>query len=73
MQSLNEIVTALSLDPFESLRLVDDRSVVVGDQTYSRAELSAALQASPLALDAGDWSSCDTCSDPGPDEFDPFA
>jgi len=72
MHTLNDVVTALSLDPFAALQLASEGSALAADRGYSAAELSAALQVPPAGLAALDWSSCDTCSDPGPDEFDPF-
>lgn len=72
MKSINRALTELALDPFAVLLSARDGQVQLGGQAFAAAELRAALAAPDPALAGDGWASCDTCSDPGTDEHDPF-
>jgi hypothetical protein len=69
MSSLSEVVTNLALNPFAEARA--GRAIVVDGHALRLPELLAALDAPPDEPEL-DWSSCDTCSDPGDDGLDPW-
>jgi hypothetical protein len=75
MESMIRMLTELALDPYAELDIERLGSLVSEGQRYSLAELGAALEpnSAESARAAGvDWTPAMTCSDPGPDEFDPF-
>jgi len=75
MEALGHALTQLALDPFESLFADDSATFTAGERVCTREELVRALEPDPSQarrIAGVDWARCDTCSDPGPDEPDPF-
>lgn len=72
MEAINRALTELALDPFEALLSAHSGQAQLGGHAFATASLRAALAAPDPALAGNGWASCDTCSDPGTDEHDPF-
>jgi len=73
MEHLDNIVTRLAFDPFASLELRHAGLATLGGAPVRAESLRAALAATDAAGIAGaDWAACETCCDPGTDDFDPF-
>jgi len=75
MENLSRILTELALDPFESLIFKESETPEVVGGLVLRDELFRALDpdsAQYQAIAGEGWDSCDTCSDPTDDPFDPF-
>jgi len=68
MQSLTELMTDLSLNPFEVVCIADRASATLDGHHWPVAELKAAAESAPPDGSEGTWTSCHTCSDPGSDE-----
>jgi hypothetical protein len=68
MEHIDALLTRLALDPFASLQIRQ-----ANDGKLVRERLRTAITCADVASVAGaDWSACDTCSDPGTDDHDPF-
>jgi hypothetical protein len=73
MERIDAVLTQLALDPFESLLLRDSSVTTRREGTFSAADLRTALASTDhIAIAGADWSACETCSDPGTDDHDPF-
>jgi hypothetical protein len=71
MNTLDELLTAMALDPLgcEALR-AGSGGGAAGALAAAQALLDQTGDGTSIAN--GSWESCDTCSDPGPDDFFPW-
>jgi hypothetical protein len=73
MEHIEMLVTQLAFDPFASAELRDAGVTMLGGAATHVGAVRAALTSSDAAAVAGpDWAACETCCDPGTDDFDPF-
>jgi hypothetical protein len=72
MEHMDAVLTELALDPFASLQLRHAGVTRVDGTVVGAGALRAALANVDAAIAGADWSACETCSDPGTDDHDPF-
>jgi hypothetical protein len=73
MTHAESLVTRFAFDPFASVQLRSEGRVTLDGEPLGAAAARAALSVADAAAIAGpDWAACETCCDPGTDDFDPF-
>lgn len=73
MDPIEALLTEIALDPFAALSFAETPDHRPAQPQNLAEALRTALAANEHAAIAGpDWQACETCSDPGTDEHDPF-